>query len=76
MRRPKHGKPRQQRNRFDPVACWDGLVSAPNHTLITPDQMAWNARNNMALMALIPSLADEDADAKATPIGGMQYRHK
>lgn len=58
---------------FDPVRDWDGRVTAPNHQLITPEQMQWNARNNLAMMDKLPRIAKEDADAKATPIGGRQF---
>ena len=37
--------------RHDHVSDWDGLVTAPNRTqLITPEQMQWNARRNLAMM--------------------------
>lgn len=60
--------------RHDPVRDWDGLVTAPNRTqLITPEQMQWNARRNLAMMDALPRIAREDAESKATPIGGMQF---
>ena len=67
---------RQQIRGFDPVRDWDGLVTAPNHTLITAEQMQWNARNNLRMMEQIPRIAKEDAEANATPIGGMQFRRR
>lgn len=67
---------RRQAIKFDPVKDWDGLVTAPNHMLITPEQMEWNARRNMAAMEQIPRIAKEDAEALATPIGGVQFKLK
>ena len=42
--------------------------------LITPEQMRWNAERNMRIMATIDWIEREDAEARATPVGGMQYR--
>lgn len=60
----------------DPIRDWDGLVTAPNHMLITPEQMTWNAMRNMAIMEQMDRIVAEDEEAKATPIGGMQFRYQ
>lgn len=67
-------RPRRRKTIWDPVTNWDGRVTAPNHALITPDQMSWNASRNLEMMDRIPRILAEDKEANATPIGGMQYR--
>lgn len=59
---------------FDPIRDWDGLVTAPNHRLITPDQMSWNAIRNMGIMENLARIQADDKEANATPVGGMQFR--
>lgn len=62
--------------KWDPVADWDGLVTAPNHMLITAEQMQWNANRNLGLMERSEMVKQQDAEANATPVGGMQFRGK
>ena len=71
---------KRRRTDWDPVRDWDGLVTAPNHQLITPEQMSENARRNLLAMnyhpAVAPWIAKEDKEAMATPVGGRQYHYQ
>lgn len=64
---------RRRKVAFDPVASWDGLISTPVG-LWTADEMQRNAQHTLRVMERHPKAIREDDEAKATPIGGMQFK--
>lgn len=57
---------------WDPVANWDGRVVVGGWSY-TPDEMTAICGEIMRRMEKNCQVNEEDAEANATPVGGMQF---
>lgn len=63
---------------WDPVREWDGLMHGYTKSgqALTAEQVSYAAQCGILKMELSETVRREDVEAKATPIGGMQYRSR